>query len=438
MAGGTFTEQNKIRPGAYINFVNEPAPTGKISERGIVTMGLSLGWGTSKTVITVDRSTNFPEVLGYDLSAPPLLLVKESLKRAKTLLLYRLNEGTKATATSGSLTVTAQYGGVRGNDLAIRVQPNIDAADKFDVQTLLAGEVEDTQTVADISGLVPNTWVVFSGTGSLSSTAGVPLEGGSDGTVINQDHSDYLAAIEVFDFNTIALNAADDGLKALYVAFVKRLRDVEGKKVQGVLENYPTADSEGILSVKNGVILQDGTVLTSAQATAWVAGATAAARANESLTYQAYDEAEDVSPRYTNSQIEAALQNGEIVFTQSNNRAIVEQDINTLTEFTPEKGKQFAKNRVIRVLDGIANDFKTIFETYYIGKVNNNADGRNIFRNECINYLTQLQNGNAIQNFDGQKDVNVVSGSEADSVYVEVSVQPVDAIEKIYMKVQVD
>ena len=48
-----------------------------------------------------------------------------------------------------------------------------------------------------------------------------------------------------------------------------------------------------------------------------------------------------------------------------------------------------------------------------------------------------LQNLNAIQNFDAQKDVTIQAGSDSDSVYVEVNVQPVDSIEKIYMKVQV-
>ncbi len=437
MAGGTFTEQNKIRPGAYINFVNEAGAANQVSVRGIMTMSLSLPWGESKTILSVDGATNFREVLGYDLTAPQLLLVREGLKRAKTLLLYRLNEGVKATATHENLVATAQFGGVRGNDLSIKVQQNVDDVGKFDVQTLLSGTVVDVQTVAAISELKANSWVTFIGSGDLSATAGIPLSGGSDGTVTNQDHSDYLQAVELHDFNTIALfsNAAD--LKALYTAFVKRQREDEGRKVQGVLENYPTADSEGILSVKNGVVLEDGTVLSAMQTVAWLAGATAAAEANESLTYQAYDGAVDVSPRYTNTQIEVALKNGEILFTQSKGRAIVEQDINTLTGFTPEKGKQFSKNRVIRVLDGVANDLKNVFETYYIGKVSNNADGRNLFRKECIKYMEQLQNSNAIQNFDGQKDVTVSAGSASDGVYIEVNVQPVDAVEKIYMKVQV-
>ncbi|MNW45936.1 Phage tail sheath protein [compost metagenome] len=363
--------------------------------------------------------------------------MRESLKRAQKLLLYRLNEGTKATVTEGTLTITAKYGGVRGNDISVVIQTNIDDPLKFDVKTFVSGSAVDSQTVANIAGLESNAWVVFSGTGSLTATAGVNLAGGANGTVTNADHTSFLAALELLDFNTVGLTTDDASLKAVYTAFVKRLREDEGKKVQAVLPNYPTADYEGVISVKNGVILSDATTITPTQAVAWVAGATAGATVSQALTYTTYDDAVDVTPRYTNTQIETALKAGEFLFTPSNGTAKVEQDINTLHSFTPEKGKQFRKNRVLRVLDGIANDLKVTFENFYIGKVDNNADGRNLLKSEVISYITTLQNANAVQNFDSQNDVTVIAGNETDAVYAEVSIQPVDSIEKIYMKVRV-
>ncbi|MNT83127.1 Phage tail sheath protein [compost metagenome] len=92
---------------------------------------------------------------------------------------------------------------------------------------------------------------------------------------------------------------------------------------------------------------------------------------------------------------------------------------------------------MIRVLDGLANDLKRTFEKFYLGKVDNNADGRNLLRSEAISYFTTLQNLGAIQNFDSQTDLFIVAGSESDSVYAEVHIQPVDSVEKFYMKVQV-
>ncbi|OAB46544.1 phage tail sheath family protein [Paenibacillus antarcticus] len=437
MAGGTFVTQNKVRPGVYIETSSVPKPLGTLGERGITALALTLPWGPSKQVITVEAGADTFDVLGYDITDASLLLVKESLKRAKTLLLYRLNEGVKATASLTTLTVTAKYGGVRGNDISVIIQTNIDDPAKFDVNTLVSGTVVNTQIVSSAAGFVSNNWIAFSGTGALTVTAGLPLTGGTDGVVTNADHTAFLAAVELLDFNTVGLTTDEAQLKSVYTAFVKRLREEEGKKVQAVVPNYPIADYEGVISVKNGVVLSDGTTLTNAQAVAWVAGATAAANVNEALTYSAYDNAVDVTPRYTNTQIIAALNAGEFLFTASNGRAIVEQDINTLHRFTVKKGRQFRKNRVIRVLDGIANDLKSIFEKFYIGKVDNNADGRNLLKSEAINVFTSYEKINALQNFDAQKDISFIQGTESDAVYAESYPQPVDSIEKIYMRVQV-
>ncbi|WP_410769581.1 phage tail sheath family protein [Fontibacillus sp. BL9] len=438
MAGGTFLTQNKVRPGVYININTEPKALGTVGDRGVAAMALSLPWGPSKQIVTVEAGADTMDVLGFDISDTPLLLVREALKRAKTLLLFRLNDGVKATATQDDLTITAKYSGERGNDIAIVVQSNIDDTTKFDVKTLVNGREVDVQTAGNIAGLKSNAWVDFSGSGALTLIAGVNLSNGTNGTATNADHTAFLSALELQDFNTVGLISDDVSLKVVYSAFVKRLRESEGKKVQAVLPNYPAADYEGVISVKNGVILSDGTTLTPAQAVAWVSGATAAATVSQALTYTAYDDAVDVAPRYTNTQIEAALRAGEFLFTASNGRAIVEQDINSLTGFTPDKGKQFSKNRVLRVLDGIANDVKRIFETFYLGKVDNNADGRNLLKGEVISYLNTLQGINAIQNFDSQNDVLFVAGNESDAVYAEIGVQPVDSIEKIYMKVRVN
>ncbi|RED64669.1 phage tail sheath family protein [Cohnella lupini] len=437
MAGGTWVTQNKVRPGVYINFEGDGQPLGKVGEKGVVALALSLSWGRSKQIMTIQSGETLTDKIGYDQSAPEALLIREALKRAKTLLLYRLNEGAKATATQGTITFTARYAGIRGNAISIIIEDNVDDNTKFDVKTLVSGEIVDIQTVLNVASLSDNGWVDFGGTGTLSTSAGIPLTGGTDGAVLNQDYSDFLTAIEVHDFNTVVLSSADNTLKSLYGAFVKRLRQDEGRKVQAVLADYAIADHEGIISVKNGVVLSDGTILDAVKATAWVAGATAGAEMSESLTYQAYDDAVDADIRYTHTEIEAALKGGHFVFVQNRGRAIVELDINTFRDYSPTKGKAFSKNRVIRVMDGIANDFKSIFENFYIGKVDNNIDGRNLLKAECLSYLNILVNDGIIQNFNAQTDLQVLPGVETDSVYVELNIQPVDAIEKVYMKVKV-
>ncbi|MNB86510.1 Phage tail sheath protein [compost metagenome] len=439
MAGGTWTTQNKVRPGVYVDVSTHSGAIGTVGDRGIAALALVLSWGPAGEIITVTPQTEVLKLLGYDWSHASLLPVREALKRAGKLLVYRLNAGVKATATAGGVKATAVHGGTRGNDLTIVISSNIDDENKFDIKTLLQGTEVDRQTVASAAELADNAFVSFEENGSegLQAAASIPLAGGSDGTVTNLDHSSFLTKLEVQEFQTVGLLSEDNTLKSLYVSYVKRLRDTEGKKVQAVLADYATADYEGVVSVKNGVILSDGTVVDKVKAVAWTAGATAAAAVNESLTYQAYDDAVDADIRLSHSETEAALQDGNLLFTYSGSKAVVEQDINTLTSFTPDKGKVLSKNRVLRVLDAIAGDMKSIFESYFLGKVSNNEDGRALFWSQCASYMSDLQDLGAIENFNAQKDISVTAGRDGDSVVLEIAVQPVDSVEKVYMKVKV-
>lgn len=430
MAGGTWTSQNKVRPGAYINFNSAGEALGSMGDRGTVTIPMIMDFGPVKKVIAVEKGTNLVEMFGY---SP--LLIKEALKRASKVLVYRVNAGAKATKTAGSLTVTAKYEGTIGNNITVSIVADVDDPKLFTVATHLDGKVVYEQAGKTIESLGSNPYVDFSGTGNLVANAGIVLVGGTTGTAVTGDYMHYFTAIEVHSFNTLALPVADNTIKSACVSFIKKLREDEGNKVQAVLSDYPSADYEGIISVKNGVILTDGTVIDSVKATAWVAGATAGAFVNQSNTYTAYDDAYDCDTKYTNTQIIEALTNGELVFIQKGGKAIVEQDINTLTSYTPNKGKAFAKNRVIRTIDAIGNDIGRIFSDYYIGKVDNNADGRNLFKAEIIKYLDTLKGLNAIDSFDASTDVIVNKGNEIDSILVELNIKPVDSVEKLYMSV---
>ena len=53
MAGGTWTLQNKARPGAYINFKAVPDPGDVTSTRGVAAMPLVLNWGPEAQIIEV-------------------------------------------------------------------------------------------------------------------------------------------------------------------------------------------------------------------------------------------------------------------------------------------------------------------------------------------------------------------------------------------------
>ena len=124
------------------------------------------------------------------------------------------------------------------------------------------------------------------------------------------------------------------------------------------------------------------------------------------------------------------------MFIDSFNTVKVCTDINTFTSITVDKQKYFSKNRVMRVLNQFCNDVYKQFSLYYIGKINNNEDGRNLLKGWIVGYLNEMQANGGIQNFEAD-DIQVSAGTDVDAVVVNAAIQPVDSVEKIYMTVTV-
>ena len=442
MSGGTFLEGigGKIRPGLYINFKAVALARIRVAERGTVILPLIANWGQEKTFLPIEEEDDAMAKLGYDINDPEMLAVREAYKRAKVILVYRLNQGVKASVNWGSspiATATAKHSGTRGNDIVIKAATNIVDTSKKDVLTYVDGMLVDEQTAANIEDLVANNWVSFSGTGSIPATAGTTLQGGTNGTVVNADYTNFLDACETQMFDVVAYPVNDPTLKVSFSTWVKKLRDNEGKKIVGVLADYD-ADYEGIINVKNGVILNDGTVLDALGAVPWVAGASAGASIVKSLTYSAYEGAVDANPRLTNLGYNNALLAGQFVFQFDGSKTKVEQDINSLHTYEQGKNERFSKNRVIRVLDAINNDLLRTFSESYIGKIDNNEDGQALLTAAVDQYFLTLQAGGAIQNYVPGQDFAInKEKSVGDEVWANIAVQPVDAMEKFYFTVRV-
>jgi Phage tail sheath protein subtilisin-like domain/Phage tail sheath C-terminal domain/Phage tail sheath protein beta-sandwich domain len=447
MNGGTWTPGiEKERAGIYFRFTSAAQRRLSVGQRGKVAIPLILSWGEPKKFIEIQDDNDVTNKIGLDINDPSLLLLNEARKKSKSVLLYRVNEGVKATATiSPGVTAEAIYGGAKGNEILIRISTNVLDNTKKDVTTFVSNKEVDKQTVANASELKANSWVKFIGSGTLTDTAGITLSGGANGTPTNADYTDFLAAAETEYFDTIALPVdSDEQLKTTFVSFVKRVRDSQGVKIVGVLPNY-AADYEGIINVTNGVVLSDGTILSPDKAVAWVAGASAGATINQSLTFVEYEGAIDVVPRYDNDEIIERLKNGEFLFTYDarDKTVSVEKDINSFVSFSTVKNKKFSKNKIIRILDAINNDItREIKQEIKIRKERGqdipvNDDGIQIVNTLVTIYMNELQSGGAIKNFDPQNDIQISINEDGDGFFINIGVQPVDSAEKFYFGVEV-
>lgn len=429
LGGGTFTVQNKIMPGSYINFVSASGASSALSERGIATMPLDLDWGVSGEIFEVtagDFQKNSMKIFGYPYTHDKLKGLRDLFMGASTCYFYRLNgSGEKAKNDFAS----AKYPGTRGNDIRLVISENIDDGTKFDVVTYVGSDKIDLQTVAAAADLVSNDFVDFNKSAVLAANAGIPLTGGTNSEINGASYQAYLDKIEAYRYNTMGVCVTDDTTKRLFVSFNKRLRDEVGVKFQLVVYNY-LADYLGVISVKNKCSdFEPGMVY-------WVTGAEAGCPVNRSVQNKLYDGEFVPDTGYTQNELVAAIKNGEFVFHKVDSDVRVLKDINTMVTTSDTSGDIFKENQTVRVIDQIANDIAVIFNTKYLGMVPNDNSGRISFWNDIVKHHEQLQSIRAIENFSSE-DVKVYQGDEKGSVAVDDAVTIVNAMSKLYMTVTV-
>lgn len=432
LGGGTFLTQNKVLPGAYINFVSASRASATLSDRGYGAMALELDWGVDSEIFTVtqdDLLKDSLKIFGYDYTHDKLKGIRDLFKNLKTGYLFKLNGGVKANNTFA----TAKYKGIRGNDIKILIAVNVDDAAKFDVTTMIDTTVVDTQIVAAATELIGNDFVDFITTATLAATAGISLASGTNGTIVTgTEYQAFLDKIESYSFNALGCLSITPAIIDLFVAFTKRMRDEVGAKFQTIV--YRTeSDYEGIISLEN-TITDVGA--NAASLIYWLLGAEAGCEINKTVTNKKYDGEFTVNTDYKQIQLSDAIKAGKLLFHKVGDEVRVLTDINTFVSFTDLKNSDFASNQTVRVIDQIANDTAALFNTKYLGKIPNDKSGRVSLWSDIVSYDRQLEQIGAIENFDAASVV-VDQGTTKKSVVIGQNVTVTNAMEQLYMTVVV-
>lgn len=428
LGGGTFLTENKVLPGSYINFTSAARADASLSERGTAAIAVELDWGVDGEVFCVESDeflTDSCEIFGYAYTDNELKGIRDLFKNASKCYFYRLNSGEKAKCAVGE----ARYSGTRGNQITIVISKNESI---YTVDTYFDGKNADSQEVESAAQLEDNAYVVFKKDAVLTASAGINMAGGTNGEADITAHQKFLEKAENLSFNTLGCLSKDDAIKELYVDFTKQMREKYGIKFQTVLYRK-SANYEGIVSVENKAA--GGT--SEYDAVYWVTGASAGCEINESLTNKEYDGVFEIDTAYKQKEFEEGIKGGKFMFHKVGEKVRVLEDINSLTEFSTDKNKDFSYNQTVRCIDQIGNDIAVLFNTKYLGKVQNNNSGRLSFWNDIVTYNRELERLGVIENFNAD-DVVVEMGSDKKTVRVTNPIETVCAMSKLYMTVVVE
>ena len=142
-------------PGVYINVKSQGAVASNVGERGIVAIAEPLSWGPTGVVQTITPGEDLTPYIGYNIASPQALFLREMMKGSDVtagpskILLYRPtgSGGVQASVTIGELSATANYPGVRGNDINIIVQEQPDGDGIYVVSTVIDGTIVDLSLI---------------------------------------------------------------------------------------------------------------------------------------------------------------------------------------------------------------------------------------------------------------------------------------------------
>lgn len=430
---------------------------GQSKNKGIVVMPLELDFGASHQVIEIQKDSNCKALLGYNLDDEKMILLKEALKRADKVLVYRLNAGTHATYVSRNFRISTKSSGSRGNDISVKLIPFTrenwgqvykDGGEKESegqvckvaVVTLLKGECVDWQVIDGETGFRNNDYVSFWGNIEEVLTGEereLVLSGGNSYKAKEQDWEEFFETIRGYEWRVMGVTEEIIKIKQRTTEFIRELRKA-GRSVYGVVANYEAANCMGIISIANGVKLANGHVLNRNECVAWMAGKVAGFKLKEDEADNIYEGAIDSDKKVTRAQLNKWTKQGQIIFYKVRNCVTIVEDVNTFKAFTPKWGEIYRENAFIRLVDSMKEDFHRLMRTYYVRDIRlgkSRKESKIYFKEICIKYLCALQSRGILYEVNVDRDLEVFLAEDVEGIDISLILKADKIKDKTYVEI---
>lgn len=279
MAGGTWIDQNKVRPGVYINYKSSPASLSTMGERGVVAIARVLDWGEQGRFYTINDPSDCAQ-FGHAITDDEMLFLRQILlgsnrtNGATKVLLWSLEESdTTSTAEvvinhgGGTLTATSNLVGSDGNNISLEFI-NGSSGGYLKCVTKYKGETVATSVDFSNPGGKPadNDYVSFINSGSPAyQVETVNLTGGSTGkTKASATIGNLIATAKYFGTYgnrlSVVVTAGTGGAFIVQTLLDDQLVDSQTvTAISGLVANdYIVWSGTGALAANSGVDLTGG------------------------------------------------------------------------------------------------------------------------------------------------------------------------------------
>lgn len=170
--------------------------------------------------------------------------------------------------------------------------------------------------------------------------------------------------------------------------WIKEEREESRKTFKAVLPNYP-ADHEGIINFTTTNIKTVSELTFSAsEYCARIAGLLAGLPLSRSSTYYVLN---DIVSADTPIDPNERINKGELIIIFDSEKFKIGRGVNSFVSFTTEKGEDLGKIKIIEGCDLYQDDISSTFEDFYIGKIRNDYDSKQMFVAAINSYHRGLQ-----------------------------------------------
>lgn len=434
MARGTWSESNIPRIPGFYNRMQQKAQESAESIAGVYSMPVKSDWGPIKKVTSINSLKVLKNTFGENKELTAYKLGKLALLgKPKELLLYRLADSSAAKGSLMLVNTEAEPASVikletlyeSARKFRISVTTNITNTSNKDITlfeestqlAIVENVANDLDTIVEaINGSDMCDYIVASkiegATGTIDNVTTLDFTGGNNGTD-NITVKDYMSAMKAFqaeDINGFSLDGvADKEIIASTIEWVNTCRE-EGVNV--LYFSSTNADSITIansisktynnLAVHNGFatsLKYDGITYTAAEAMVYVGALALSKNLKESICNEVTI-FEDVEPKLTRTQLTTALEAGTIVFTMSDGKVVILDDVNTYKNYDIEEDEVLGNIRAVRFIDTVNNETSLKGEKEYVGKISNDDTGHTIILCGIKTF------------FDAWKSLGIISGYE--------------------------
>lgn len=459
---GTFTiGEKKIRPGTYFRRENRGGVSVVGATNGIVAAVFQSNWGPLNTEFDLD-TTMLNNLRDYYGDGTGNDIIKQAfLGGAITVRAVRVggDDGVQASITLknndsiDAVLIQAAYPGERKFSVSVRTNLITDkrqfiiyeGTEIFEQFSFEAGADEPKNLVAALADSKNFECKLLSNdvNGPLEDLTQKDMSEGKNPTITVDSYSKGTDVLERYKWNVLICDSNDTKVHLLLQSFAQTSYDtghlgmitIGGLKSQDFNERIALAASyndEKVTYVLSGWKGSDGEIYEGYRAAARIGGMIAYQPTNSGLTHTVISNAISLLEPLTNGEIIKAEQKGCIVLTVNDDDQVwIDNAINTLVTPDADQDEGWKKIRRTKCRFEMMDRINSTIDKY-VGKVNNDDDGR----------ATIIATGNKVLNeMVGEK--KLFSGAvmyedptypaEGDSCWFIVEADDIDSAEHIYI-----